>query len=155
MLREISSVFHGMIIWKIFQMRFRVNEKKVVLVLTNDRKALDYYALVHLKNFMNRKYAKEAVILFSDQRTYVLLKRWKDNVPVRFVCWPERKIESLYRYYSFYRFSDKIVFTYTDTPKDNQLGKLLRETQIKEEEAVCLGLYRLRRVPEMENGAGN
>ncbi|NBH20534.1 hypothetical protein D3Z55_24965 [Clostridiaceae bacterium] len=53
----------------------------------------------------------------------------------------------MYDYYSFHKFSDKVVFTYTDLPGDNQLGRALRETKVNEEDAVCLGLYHLRRVP--------
>lgn len=147
MLREIIMVFYGALIWKIFQMRFRVNEKKVVLVLVNNRKALDYYALVYLEDFMDRKYAKEAILLFSDKKVYSQFCKLKLNIPVRLCCWTENKIKKLYKYYSFYKFSDKIVFTYIDSPKENQLGKLLRETQVDEEEAACLGLYRLRAVP--------
>lgn len=151
MFKEVISVFHGALIWKIFQMRFQIDEKKVVLVLVNNRKGLDYYALVHLEDFMNRKYAKEAIVVFSDKEVCTRLKELKLNVSIRLSYWKEDKIKKLYRYYSFYKFSDKIVFTYTDNPKENQLGKVLRETSIGEEEAVCLGLYRLRRVPEVKD----
>ena len=97
MLREIVSVFHGALIWKIFQMRFRVNEKKVVLVLVNDRKAFDYYALVHLEDFMDRKYAKEAVLLFSDKKVYSQFCKLKLNIPIRLCHWTESKIKKLYK----------------------------------------------------------
>ena len=48
------------------------------------------------------------------------------------------------------KMSTYIVFTYTTSPKDNQLGRVLKETQVNEEEAVCLGLYQLRKVPEIK-----
>ena len=43
-------------------------------------------------------------------------------------------------------FFDNIVFTYAFRPQDNLLGKVLKETQVNEEDAVCLGLYHLRAV---------
>ncbi len=157
MLKEIIAVFQGALLWTIFQMRFRINEKKVVLGLVNHRKRLDDYALAHLEAFMKRKYTKEAVIVFSDKEVCSQIRRLKLSIPIRRCYWTEDKIKKLYRYYSFYKFSDKIVFTYTDYPEENQLGRLLRETSIGEEEAVCLGLYRLRRVPWIcpDNDAAN
>lgn len=150
MLRELIPILYGALVWKLFCMRFRINEQKVILVLVNDRKRLDDYALAHLEDFMNRKYAKEAILLFSDKSVCRQIKRRHPRVAVRLCCWPERKVRVLYHYYSFYKFSDKIVFTYTDTPGTNQLGKVLRETPIGEEEAVCLGLYHLRKVPSLK-----
>lgn len=134
-------------------MRFWITQQKVVLVLVHDQERLDKYALAHLGDYMDRKYAKRAVILFHDKRTYGQIRRMHLEKPVRLCRWPERRIEELYRYYSFYKFSDRVVFTYTDRPKDNRLGKVLRETEIGEEEAVCLGLYRLRRIPAREENA--
>lgn len=112
-----------------------------------DNQKLDEYALIHLKDFMDRKYAKGAVLFLKDKRDYGRFKRVKLPEGVKFCLYPVRKIQILYDYYSFHRFSDKILFTYTDSPKENELGRLLRETEIDEEEAVCLGLYRLRSVP--------
>ena len=153
MLKELVPVLHGALVWKLFCVRFRINEQKVFLVLVNDRKRLDYYALAHLEDFMDRKYAREAVILFSDKSVSRQVKGMHLKAPARLCLWPEETIKALYDYYSFYKFSDKIVFTYTDRPKDNKLGRVLRETPIGEEEAVCLGLYRLRRVPELKRQA--
>ncbi|MCI8949850.1 MAG: hypothetical protein HFG49_07365 [Lachnospiraceae bacterium] len=144
-------ILHGAIIWDIFRLRFQIDKNKVVLVLVNDNEKLDHYALVHLKHYMERKYAKEAIVLFDDRSVYQRAVRINQSVPVRFCRWDKKKIKWLYDYYSFYNFSDKIVFTYTDCPKDNRLGKLLRETQVQEEEAVCLGLYRLRMVPNRKH----
>lgn len=135
-------------------MRYHVNEKKVILVLVNDNRRLDAYALAHLEDFMDRKYADGAVILFSSEDVCRLIQKARKTyikAPVRLCRWPGKGIEKLYRYYSFYKFSDRIVFTYTDRPKENQLGRVLRETRITEEEAVCLGLYRLRRVPALRD----
>ena len=151
MFRSVIHIFHGVFLWKILQVRFGISERKVVLFLMGDNQKLDGYALIHLKEFMDRKYAKGGVLFLKDKRDYGQLKRVKLPDGVRFCLYPVRKIETLYDYYSFHKFSDKILFTYTDKPKGNELGRLLRETEIDEEEAVCLGLYRLRSVPGREN----
>lgn len=154
MLREMLRILHGALIWKVFCTCFRISQQTVVLVLVHDQERLDDYALVYLGDYMDRKYAKQAVILFYDKKIYGQIKRMHLEMPVRMCRWPEERIEKLYAYYSFYKFSDRIVFTYTDRPEDNQLGKMLRETDIGEEEAVCLGLYRLRRVPARKEKPG-
>lgn len=51
-----------------------------------------------------------------------------------------------------YKFYENIVFTYDNRPEDNLLGDLLEEGLIDEKEAVCLGLFGLRKVPEAEGG---
>ena len=150
MLREIVAVCQGIGIWQELRFRVFVDEKTVVLVLTENNRKLDWYALVHLKDFMDRKYAKKAIILFHSKMAYQQIMSAGLPGSVRLCYWDEKKIWKIYIYYSFYRFSDKLVFTYTNIPKDNPLGKLLRETRIQEEEVVCLGLYRLRTVPCLE-----
>lgn len=151
MFRRVLHIFYGVLLWQVLRLRFGISQQKVVLFLMGDNRKLDEYALVHLKDFMDRKYAKEAVLFLKEKRNYGYLKRVKLPDGVHFCLYPVRKIQILYDYYSFHKFSDKILFTYTDSPKGNELGRLLRETEIDEEEAVCLGLYRLRSVPGREN----
>ena len=150
MFKEIVNILQGAFLWKTMCIRFRINYKKVVLILVNENKKLDYYAAAHLEDYMQRKYADEALILFDNDSVYKMIRRMKTDVCRKLYRYPEKKIRKLYQYFSFYKFFDNIVFTYTSCPKDNQLGRVLKETQINEEEAVCLGLYRLRTVPVLE-----
>lgn len=150
MFRETVQMVYGALSWKVMRIKFRVNYKKVILVLVNENKELDYYAMIHLKDYMQRKYANEALILYADKTVYHMIRNIKTGVNKKVYQYPEKKIRRIYRYYSFFKFFDNIVFTYTSSPKDNQLGKILKETQVNEEEAVCLGLYQLRTVPEIK-----
>lgn len=148
MIKESAEIFYGAAIWKIWQLRFRINSKTVVLVLVNENKSLDRYALIHLKKFANRKYARKAVLIVNSKTIDTQMKKMKFPFSAKMYFCPKNEIEWVYRYYSFYKFSDKLVFTFISCPKDNQLGRLLKETEVNEEEAVCLGLYRLRKVFE-------
>lgn len=153
MYKKIIRMLYGAFIWKMMCLRFQIDYKKVVVVLVNENEMLDYYAMMHLKNYMNRKYAEEALILFDDKKVYKMVKSMRLDVRVKLYRYPVKRIKRLYEYYSFYKFFDNIVFTYTTQPKDNQLGKALKETQVNEEDAVCLGLYRLRSVPALNSKA--
>ena len=157
MFRAAARILGGAVRWGILRMRLGIHEKTVVLFLTNDNLRLDYYATVHLKDFMKRKYADRAVFFLDDVfckslpggpcflRT--LDRMAKTSKQVTLCRYPASEIERVYGYYAFYKFSDRVVFTYTDRPKDNLLGRALRETKVNEEDAVCLGLYHLRQVP--------
>lgn len=152
MVREMAAVLRGAAVWELSRLQFHIDEKTVMLILTGDNRELDRFALLHLKDYMDRKYAKKAIIICQDDETYGQVKGMALTEGIHTRKWSKRKVQKLYRFYSFYLFSDKIVFTYLDNPKDNLLGRLLRETPVEEEEVVCLGLYRLRRVPGREGG---
>lgn len=147
MFKEAVQMFYGALSWEIMRIRFRISYKKVILVLVNENRELDYYAMIHLKDYMQRKCANEALILYADKNVHHMICNIKAGVHKKVYPYSEKKLRRIYRYYSFYKFFDNIVFTYITSPKDNQLGRVLNETQINEEEAVCLGLYQLRTVP--------
>lgn len=135
--------------WIGLRMKYRIDYSRVVLVLSGESKKLDYFALAYLERYVKRKYASEAVVLYNDAETKEMLDAFDFSFPVKAVFYPVKKMEKLYSYYSFEKFFDNIVFTYITEPKDNLLGRVLRETDVNEQDAVCLGLYRLRTVPEL------
>ncbi len=147
MFRSVFHIFHGAFLWQILRMRFGLDNGKAVLFLTGDNQKLDYFSMVYLQNFMEQKYVDGAVLFVKDKRESGLVRKIPLPGCVRCSWYSSRKMRILYDYYSFHKFSDKVIFTYTDLPGDNQLGRALRETKVNEEDAVCLGLYHLRRVP--------
>lgn len=151
-------ILRGAVEWQLLRARFRIRGQEAVVVLAHDNRRLDYYALYYLKDFMDRKYVGRAVILADEEAACKMACKMKKEglLPdsARICLYPEERIRRLYQYYSFYKFSDKIVFTYTDSPGDNQLGKALRETAVDERDAVCLGFYHLRGIPEREGAGG-
>lgn len=132
--------------WHKLCMTYKINYKKVVLVLINENSRLDYYAVVYLERFVKRKYAEEAIIFFHDPESKKMIDGFRFPFEVKTIFYPLEKIEKLYDYYSFEKFFDNIVFTYTTSPKYNLLGRVLEETEVNEQDAVCLALYHLREV---------
>ena len=150
MFKETIRILYGSFIWNILRLRLRINSKKVVIILVGENRKLDYYAMLHLKDYMKRKCVNQALILLDEKNIYRMVKKVASAVDLKIYHYPKDKMKRLYDYYSFYKFSERVVFTYTDQPKDNQLGKALRETTVNEEEALCLGLYHLRTVPAIK-----
>ena len=147
MLREIIHILHGNIYWIWLKVRYLISYKKVVLVLTNDNKKLDESCLKYLDCFVERKCAKSAIILSADVELLDRINRMKLETQKKTYVINSKKILLLYDFYSYMKFFDNIVFTFTNRPKDNLLGRILAETEITEDEAACLALYHLRTIP--------
>lgn len=148
----------GAFLWQVLRFRFGIGYKKVVLVPVNENRKLDYYALAHLKDFMDRKCVDRAVVLFCENETRCLAQEVLAEYAgleqkVRLHRCARKTIEKAYEYYAFHKFFDNIAFTYVSRPGENLLGRLLEETQVDEEDAACLGLYHLRTVPKLRKRA--
>ncbi len=147
-MKRILHILYGWLFWRLFCIANNISFKCVVLVLNNENEQLDKYAVEYLDFFSNRKAAKKALIIWSDGET----KEWLDKVKLssekKVIHVSFKNINLLYDFYSFYKFFDNIVFTFTSKPQENLLGRILNETDINEKDAVCLALYHLRYVPE-------
>ncbi|MCI8822510.1 MAG: hypothetical protein HFI15_08350 [Lachnospiraceae bacterium] len=144
MFRQICHIVHGRLVWLKWKRRFRLDHRKVLLVLTGENEQIDKYALLHLKDYMRRKVADRAVILASDRKIWKQAAAFASCFPVKAYLVKEQELLLLYDYYCFEEYFDNVVFTFVSRPKDNLLERVLRETDVDEEEAVCLGLYCLR-----------
>lgn len=150
MLKEIYHVLRGYSLWIRLKWKYKIDHHKTVLVLPEDYEKLNYYALAHLENWLNRKSGKEAIILTTERPVADMVKRMRFLFPVQLQICSREEIETLYIYYCFDKFFDNIVFLYLNKPSENLMHRVLEETSINEEEAVCLGFYCLRHVPKIE-----
>lgn len=136
-------------LWEKFQIRYAL-DKDVVLMLANDNLEFDLGAVAYLKTYMKRNMKENAHIFYFSEKSEELLNNMADDIKIAVHKIKEEDLKSLYELYSFYKFYNHIFFTYTNYPKDNLLGRVLRETDISEREAVCLALYKFRKVIEVE-----
>lgn len=143
----LKKYISGRILWCKLKILNRISYNKVVICLSNDSTELDKQVLKYLPEFMKRKQVNKAIV-FSDKTIDDANKCISINVEYKSITAIE--MAKLYDYYCFNKFFDNIVFTYTDSPKDNLLGRFLRETEVTEEDAACLALYHLRTIPNNE-----
>ena len=66
-----------------------------------------------------------------------------------------QKMELIHKWHCLGRFYKNLIFTYVRTNKDNLLERFLNETEINEEDIVCLVFYNLRSVPIKSAGIHN
>ena len=135
-------------LWKKIKRQYKITYPKVVLVLTGENKNLDRACLTHLPEFMDRKYADSAIAFYSKEGCTGVDFSGLSGYNVSVVPIEEKVMSELYELYSFWKYYDNIVFTYTDRPADNMLARYLDETDVNEEDAACLALYHLRYVTE-------
>lgn len=150
MIRQICHITQGYLVWQLFRLRFWLNRRKVLVILAGENRKLDEYALIHLEDYVKRKTAVQAVILTADEEMRKRAAAVSFPFPTTVCRAGERELRLLHDYYCYEEYFDNVVFTYTDRPRDNLLGRLLKETDVEEEAAVCLGCYCLRKIPETE-----
>lgn len=148
-IKDTNRLKHYYELWEVFQARYGL-EKAVVLMLTNDNPEYDLEAVHYLQAYMKRNMKENAHVFYFSEKTEKLLGHTADHYHIKVHKIDEEELKLLYELYSFYKFYDHIFFTYTDYPKDNLLGRVLKETDISEKEAVCLALYNFRKVIEAE-----
>lgn len=144
----IGHILGGWLFWQSIKIKYAINYSKALIVLSNENHELDKQILLHLTDFTKRKHVDCAVILCVEECVSEWTLFLSGYNCVHIDTMSEADMERLYDYYSFMKFFDNIVFTYTDKPEDNLLGTYLRETAVNEEDAACLALYHLRSVPK-------
>lgn len=166
MVKELYHALRGRMIWKRLCGKYGIDSFCVTIVLAEDDALWNACALRYLPAFMKRKSANRALILAKSgihidtgegknevhtdtgevkngvciktgEAKNTLLKRIK-----------EKEAEYLLSYYTLFRFSDNLVFFYTNRPQDNRSEFALKHTEVTMDELICLGLYRLREVPQ-------
>ncbi|MBP3805036.1 MAG: hypothetical protein J6I76_14330 [Oribacterium sp.] len=144
----LGRIIHGWLFWKIIKTKFQIDYRKVVIVLSGENAEVDRQAITHLSDFMERKHVDKAIIFCAEQTKEKIKKEFEENSSILVETLGNDEMNLLYSFYMFTKFFDNIVFTNTDTPSDNMLGRYLKQTQVNEEDAVCLALYHLRQVPK-------
>lgn len=155
MIKESLEVILGHFLWLAIKWRYCMDYSKIALVLTGENETVDEYALSYLDHVIERKCAKEALVIVSDRKAVKrpLIRRCR--YPVRTKVISDRKIKLIFKWHCLDKFYKNLIFTYVRTNQDNLLERFLNETEINEEDAVCLALYNLREIPEQKAGVCN
>ncbi len=126
----------------------RIDSKYVILVLAGENELFDLMALENLAAYVRRKKAVGAYILCIDEKMFAISSQKKYDFPFIVSRITKTDAESIYEYYCFAFNIENITFTFLNHCHYNLMGRILKETDITEEEAVFLGTYWLRNIPE-------
>lgn len=152
MIRQSVEVIKGYFIWQMMKWKNHLDDRTVVLVLTGENEKVDRYALKYLDYVIERKSAEKALIITPKEENTQKVFQYNYKYEIKAKAISSRNIELIYRWHCQGRFYKNLIFTYVRTNKDNLLERFLNETEINEEDVVCLALYNLRKIPEKKAG---
>lgn len=150
-MKGLKLAWAGRTIWKRLKRRYHIDYSKVVIALPEGDVQWNQYALLHLKDYMDRKSAGAAIILCPSEEIEEEIRPYcQTNYTIVREC--KADMIKLNQYYCFFRFFDNIVFFSLGFPKDNISGEIIENGIITKEELICLGFYHLRSVPPLLGG---
>lgn len=147
MLKQAKQAIAGQLIWNKLKRQEHLDYSKVVLVLTGENEQVDLYALMYLDQLIDRKSADMALIISDKQTCIDMVPQFHYQHKVQTKLMPENQIILLQKRFCLDKFFINLFFTYVRTPKDNLIERFLTETDINEEDVVCLCLYNFRKIP--------
>lgn len=140
MLRDIIRIVWIYYKWICFKLFHGINKDMIVLALANENKKLDDIAVKRFSEMLDKRYATGGMILAQRE---VFDDIVCNDKRIKVIYTSSKKMEDLFSLYCFYSFTNNIVFTYVDTPKDNYLSDYIKNSDIDENDVVCLALFRL------------
>ena len=148
-----EKIIHGKVLWDSISNEYEIDGSTVSLFLSGENKKLDKVAVELLPAFVERKKAQKAVIFIAkeSQLDLELIDKNRYPFPTRVVAEDIERLQLLYEYYCFAFNLDNMAFTFLNHCHYNLMGRILNETDITEEEAVSLGVYWLRELPEKKS----
>lgn len=147
MIEQAKQAIAGQLLWNKLKRQEHLDYRHIVLVLTGENEQVDQYALLYLDHLMDRKNANIALILSHRQACIDMVTQYRYRHAIHTRLLSQREIILLYKRYCLDRFFVNLFFTYVRLPKDNLMERFLKETEINEEDVVCLCLYNFRGIP--------
>lgn len=127
-------------LWKKIIKKYNITDNCVVLALADENEKVDDVAIKRLPDYRNKRYAESMFVIIPTNYGRII------EIDGTIIKLPWNKIRNLYKLYCFTNYFDNLVFTFVNTPKDNNLGQYLKKSDVTEEDIVCLALYRLGKV---------
>lgn len=133
--------------WIKISNKFDIKNKQIFVLLFPEKdSALNEKALIYLNEFIENRIAEGVVILSVDERVAKVARNYSDKI-IDIIKYPEKRAKYLMKYYTFYKFSEKLIIVSLTQPEGNIAYKAAGTNGVTIEDIVCLGIYTLRRVP--------
>ncbi len=145
MLRNIASIAHGYIIWRYLVYRYHIKKNDAVLMLPDNNKEWNICGIKFLPSYMEKKMCNRALIFETKKNGRHIDAKF--NGDLEFHILKRKQMRDLLSYYCLYRFFDNIVLLFIREPRDNRSEFALKNTSVSLEELICIGIYRLQKVP--------
>lgn len=140
----------GYRIWK------RIDKEQhapMYILMPKEKDEYNYYALLHLEEYLKRKRLKGAVVLTCDKEAIVALEMFVTDakIKVKPVYISREKATRLIKYYALYEFTSRLVIVSLSEPYDTHGENLLGIKGIGKEDLVCFDIYKFGEKPERKS----
>lgn len=140
------KAFQGYSIWS------RIDRKycaPVYILMPKEKDEYNYYALLHLEQFLQGKGLREAVVLTCDDEAIAALSLFVSECTVKTAYISRDDALKLMKYYALHEFTQRLAIVSLTEPYDTHAENLLGLHGVDKEELVCFDVYRLHRKPEV------
>lgn len=138
-----KQALEGRELWLSLSEEYQLDAGKYVLVLPPDTTEYHEPALAHLEEFLKRKQAEHAVVLFVENTGAMKKEKIREYSPyIRDVKGISRDdYENLVRFYCLYEFTDHLIIASLEEP-DGRLGKnMIGKKGLTVDELINVTLY--------------
>lgn len=151
MLRQLYPYYkracRGKKIWKKIRKEYEIDRFTQIVIMPEGEKKLNKTAMEYMPYMLERRSARRAVIIKPKQDIADVFNGY-ETLKSQYCYLPPGEIENLLHYYEMYVFSPNVsIISYTK-PNGNTLYKFIGRKGINTTDAVCLGMYCLRHIPE-------
>lgn len=115
----------------------------IYILMPKEKDEYNYYALLHLEQFLKKRKITEAVILTCDEEAIAATEVFISDYKVNAKYISRQEALALIKYYSLCEFTSKLVIVSFTEPYDTYSEHLLGVHGVTKEELVCFDIYRL------------
>lgn len=147
-----KRIYRGKNIWEKLTNILSITHNVAVVILSGENACLDFNVICFIEEYVKRKIATKALILVTKQNEITVKSMLEGHTypfDIEVYVIDDGSLELIYEYYCFSFNLDNVAFTFLNRCPYNTLGRILNETGVTEKEAACLGVYWLRRIPEI------
>ncbi|MCR5238321.1 MAG: hypothetical protein K6E34_14085 [Lachnospiraceae bacterium] len=136
------KAFRGYLLWKRLEKRYGADH---YILMPECDEEYNYYALLHLEDFIASKGAEKSYVLLSrDNGVQKALGLFNGSDKVKLHRISGTQTDNLIQYYALYEFSPKLTIVSLTRPYDTGAQNLLGINGVTKEELLCYDIYRLK-----------
>jgi len=141
--KRLKSAFAGRAFWLKLKREYDIDNGIYVLLMPEDDRELNEYALLHIDDLVNHRKAR-GVIILSNNRQVIDVASDKSDKILSTKELTEKQIDNLLSFYELYAFSERLLIVSLTRPFGRKLHKTVGIHGVTKEELVCLCIFLIR-----------
>ncbi|AGF58317.1 hypothetical protein B0P06_003368 [Clostridium saccharoperbutylacetonicum] len=153
--QNINKAQEGRNLWIEICNKYKLGDEDYVILMPSLNAEYNYYALLHLSEFIDRVRAEKIIILTYDENVKKIGKMFSNKI-CDIYDFSREEAEYLMKFYCLYMFTDKLIIISLEEPEGRNGRQLIGKKGITLEELIAIGIYGLKEckkiIPPNYNG---